>query len=144
MATLIQLDESSNYELTQYGILYVGRYVHQIVGATHNRRADFAIKVWDNTNRPNTCPEGKYTDFGRYGGPGRYLGPDNIGTDDPISVTTSAQAVIISSEPFPRTPQGERLRLGSMVRLVLPDGTPLGDFIIAEKALHDPHLTPAA
>lgn len=144
MTTLVYLDESSDYELTEYGIVYVGHNVHRITGAKHNRNASFALKVWDNTGRLNDCPEGRYTDFGRYGGPGKYIGPDNIGTDSPISVTTSAQAVIISATPIERTPEGTVLAVGEIVRLLLPDLTPLGDFVIAEKALHDPHLEPAA
>jgi hypothetical protein len=140
MTVTIHLTPASRYEAEQYNIRYRSKFVHRIRKARHNRNAQFLITVWDNTNRPNTCPEGKYTDFGRYGGPGKYLGPDNIGTDSEISVTTAAQAVVIAREPVARTPEGGTLEVGQVVTLRTPEGGFLGPYVIAEKNLHDPHL----
>jgi len=143
MPIIIGLRQSTDYEATQYDIVYRSAAVHRIRKAKHNRNALFRITVWNNTNRPNTCPEGKWTDFGRYGGPGKYLGPDNIGTDSEISVTTAAQAVVIASTPIARQAEGDTLEVGQLVLLQTPEGELMGPYTIAEKALHDPHLEPA-
>jgi hypothetical protein len=143
MPTIIDLSPASRYEVETYNIRYRSKFVHRIRKARHNRNAQFLITVWDNRKRLNTCPEGKWTDFGRYGGPGKYLGPDNIGTDAEISVTTAAQAVIIASTPVARQAEGETLEVGQLVLLREPSGELLGPYTIAEKSLHDPHLEPA-
>lgn len=141
--TVVELAHSSRYDAEQYGVLYRSRFVHRIRKAKHNRNAEFVLTVWDNTSRINTCPEGKWTDFGRYGGPGKYLGPDNVGTDAEISVTTRAQAVVIALHPVTRQAEGAALEVGQRVMLRTPEGALSGPYVIAEKALHDPHLEPA-
>lgn len=142
MPVVIELEPSSRYERETYNILYVGKFVHKIKGAKHNRNADFSLRVWDNRNRLNDCPEGRYTNFGRYGGPGRYLGPDNVGTDQELSITATAEAVVIALHPLARKGNGDVLEIDQMVLFKIPDGGLLGPYKIAQKALHDPHFDP--
>jgi hypothetical protein len=136
---IVEFEPSSRYERETYNILYVGKFHHRVKGAKHNPRALFSVRVWDNTARPNDCPEGRWTDFGKYGGPGQYLGPDNLGTDQPLSVTMNAEAVVISAQPFARKGEGDTLAIGEVVTLNIPGGS-LGTWQLDQKALHDPHM----
>jgi len=140
---IIHVNHASRYEVEQYGILYRARCVHRIRGAKHNPRSQFSIKIWTNTVRPNPHPgEVRYTEFGARGGDGQYLDPNGKGTDDVFSVTTSAEATVISRTPLPRTPEGETLEIGDTVTFSLPSGLESGPWLIAQRALHDPHMEP--
>ena len=133
---------STDYEESVYGILARATHDHRIKGAKHNRRARFMITVWDNTIRPNPHPgEVKYLQYGSIGGDGQWLDPHNRGTDDEISVTTSAQATCITSSRVRTGPEeGVELAIDQTVMLRLPGGEELGPYVIRQKALHDPHL----
>jgi hypothetical protein len=143
MPTIIELDRSSDYECSTYGIEYVSRHVHKIQGAKHNPRSDFSLKVWNNTDRLNPHPGVvKWNDFGSIGGDGKYLDPGNQATDEARSVTTSAEAIVISAHPISRKALGELLSVGDTVYLREPGGALLGPYVIAQRSLHDPHLEP--
>jgi len=130
-----------------YGILFSSVNVHVIRGAKHNKFAPHRIKVWCNIFRKNPHPgEVKWTNFGSIGGDGEYLDPNNRGTDDPITVTTSAEATCITSDGRNTGTEasgqvyGLMLTVGDPVMLVLPDGTEHGPYVIRQRPLHDPHL----
>lgn len=143
--TVIDLRLSTDYEASMYDIIYRSAAVHRIRKARHNPGASFLVTVWNNANRPNPHPgEVRWNSVGSIGGDGQYLDPNNRGTDETISVTTAAQAVVITSSPMKRDPEGETLEVGQTVWLRLPEGGVLGPFIIAQRALHDPHLEPVS
>lgn len=127
-----------------YGIVFRSAADHHINGAKHNRGALFEITVWLNVFRPNPHPVAVWKGVGMIGGPGKYLGSDNKGTDEPYSVTTSAQASVISAHPIERTPVGATLKIGQAVILKLPNhrGDELGPFIVTDRMMADPHLVP--
>lgn len=128
-----------------YGIAFRSTADHHIEGARHNPGSLFTVTVWLNVFRSNPFPEkAQWRGVGMVGGPGKYLGADNKGTDEPYSVTTSAQASVLSAHPIERTPIGDNLKVGGSVVLVLPDHTELGPFVIAQGSLADPHMVAVA
>lgn len=143
MPLVIELEPASRYERETYNILYVGRFLHRIRGAKHNRGAQFRLTVWDNRKRPNDCPWGRWTSAGRYGGPGAYLGPDNQGTDDELTITASAEAVVLSASRIVTKAEGSELEIGQLVLFGIPGGELLGPYKVAQRALHDPYFEPA-
>lgn len=134
----------------RYGVAFRGANVHHIIGAKHNRYAPHRIIVWTNVQRPNPHPgETRWTDFGSIGGDGKYLDPHNHGTDDPITVTTSAESTVIAGRSSTGSSEsgqvfGIELHIGDHVLLRTPNGSELGPYVIEQKPLHDPHLTPIA
>jgi hypothetical protein len=140
---VIELDRSSDYECSTYGIEYVGRFVHEIIGARHNPHSSFRIKVWNNTDRLNPHPGvTKWNDWGSIGGDGKYLDPGNRATDEIRTVTTSAEAVVIAAHPIDRKAMGTTLTIGDTVYLREPGGALLGPYVIEQRPLHDPHFEP--
>ena len=129
-------------EPNTYGLAYRSAADHKIQGAKHNRGANFQINIWINVFRPNPHPVAVWKGVGMIGGPGKYLGADNKGTDQPYSVTTTAQASVISARPIFYGAVGEGLKLGQSVMLRLPSGVELGPFVVTDRAMSDPELVP--
>jgi hypothetical protein len=131
-----------------YGIMFESKYVHTVKGS-RNREYPHRIKIWANMFRKNPHPgEIRYTDFGSIGGEGKYLDPQNRGTDEPVSVLMSAEAIVITNSGSNTGTiasgqvYGEDLAMGDTVTLKLPNGTIHGPYVIEARPLHDPHLTP--
>lgn len=144
MPLVIELEPVSRYHAETYNMLYEGKFLHRIKGAKHNRNAQFRLTVWDNTKRLNDCPEGKWNNMGRYGGPGKYLDPHNIGTDEELTITSNAESVVISAQPIRGKREGSELEIGQLVLFGIPDGSLIGPYKIDQKPLHDPHFAPQA
>lgn len=138
----IQMVEATVNE-ARYGIAFRSASDRKIKGAKYNRHASFTITIWLNVFRPNPHPVAVWKGVGMIGGPGKYLGADNKGTDEPYSVTASAQAAVISNRPGLGGQLGEEISIGQAVVLVLPDGTELGPFIVTDRRMADPYLVPS-
>lgn len=151
MTTIIDLRAATAYEADSYGITARSSYVYLITGkGLHNRNSPHRITVWDNTVRPNPHPgQTRWTEFGQIGGDGQYLDPNNKGTDEPVSVTTSAEATVITAhgantgtEASGQVYADETLTVGETVRLRHPDGTLSGPYVVTTRPLADPDLVP--
>ncbi len=90
----------------------------------HNRHSDHVVKVWQNRERD-----------------GQLIDPHGRPTTDSHSVTTSAQATVITAHPALRNqqPVGPALAVGQLVRLTV-NGYPLGTYRIEAGRLSDPVL----
>ncbi len=151
----VELVPASEYDTREYGILYNSRDSFAFTGADiHNRNSQHVLKVWSNAIRPNVGPLYGPDAPGPMGygkiGPGAYVDPHRKGTDSLHSYTWSPQPVVIMAAhygpEFRRGParSAHTLRLGSVVRLIAPNGHTLGTFTCEAKRLHDPHLTPVS
>ncbi len=146
---LISLAPGSDYDRERYGITHHSTHVFRVTGkGVHNRSHPHRVQVWDNTLRPNTDPD-RLTEFTGRVGPGAYLDPQGKGTDSPITVTTSAEAVAVTNDGRTTGTEAsgqvwapETVAIGDFVALVYPDGTMSDPYRLTARPLGDSGLTP--
>jgi hypothetical protein len=111
-AVTLTLRPASDYDRTQYGLLFESVETVDVVGpAAYNRFHPHRAEVWE---RPE-CTGGFHT---------REL---------------SAESVVISDHPYDRSPVAGVVRGGDVVRLVYPDGSHL-DVTVTALFVRDPAL----
>ncbi|GIE98951.1 hypothetical protein [Paractinoplanes rishiriensis] len=148
---LIGMLPGSDYDRTTYGITHRSAHVFRVTGTgVHNRCYPHRVQVWDNTGRPNTDP-GRFTEFTGRVGPGAYIDPCGKGTDTPVTVTTSAEAVAVTNngtntgtEASGQVYAPETIAMGDVVILVYPGGLLSEPYVLTARPLGDPRLTPLA
>ncbi len=143
--TTIALSAATANEST-YGILYRSA-PYSLRGSglegprLRNPGHPHVVTVW--ANKPNDNPDARvgYPDSSETSrrGEGRFVGPNGHGTDDEITVTLDAGAVIIDGKAHPRA---GTLTLGETVELTF-DGDSLGEFVVTARYLADPVLVAA-
>jgi hypothetical protein len=151
MTILITLLPGSDYDRERYGITHRSEHVYRVAGkGVHNRSHPHRIQVWDNTVRPNSDPD-RLTEFTGRVGPGAYIDPQGKGTDDPITVTTSAESIAITNsgrntgtEPSGQVYAPQTLTIGDYVVLTYPDGWLSQPYVLTARPLGDPGLAPLA
>jgi hypothetical protein len=127
--TTVNLVPASKYERETYGILLVSETEHDFVGrGIHNRHHGHILQVWE--NKPLYIGD----EAERF-----YRDPRGGTTPERFSYLWSPQAVVISAHPGKNVEQGEPLALGDTVTVAV-HGYPLGDFTVAARSLHNPHL----
>lgn len=149
--TLIEMTVGSDNDQT-YGIRLRSAHVYRISGkGTHNPNFPHRINVWDNTIRPNTDPERFVPALGRKVGPGAFIDPHGHGTDDMLTVMTSAEATAITnngtntgSVASGQVYADTRLTIGDRVVLVFPDGGLSRVYTITARPLANPDLIPVS
>lgn len=149
--TKIQLRPAMQSETT-YGILYRSEFMYRVAGkGLHNPSSPHRITVWCNTGRPNPHPgEIRYTDFGAIGGDGAYLNPNNVATDDEITVLTGAESTVITNNgtntgtvAAGQVYAQDVLHVGNTVTLVTPGGDSK-EYVLTAIPLRDPVLIPVS
>lgn len=121
----IELKPADSYSTEHYGILFESVARYPMTGAgLHNRHHDHIVKLWENRERD-----------------GQLIDPHGRPTTDSHSVTTSAQAIVITAHPAMRNeqPRGEALAIGEVVQLTV-NGYPIGEYRIEAGRLSDPDL----
>ena len=126
--TTIRLAAAPVYRSEHYGVIYESITQHDVTGpGVHNRHHPHRVDVWENRlDRRDR----------EHGGTGQIVDPHGNVTTDRFSFLLSPQAVMITAHRRDDVaPQGETLRIGSLVRL-----PGFGVFRIAARPLHNPHL----
>ncbi len=145
MATVeIALKAATAYRTEHYGISFEGATLHNVTGrGVHNPSFPHSVTVWDNTVRPNSEPEFFNSFIGRKTGPGRYVDPSGRGTDNPTTIIFGSESVVISAVPDPdRKAYGSPIKINDTVRLILPNGDTMGEYVVTARFLDSPILVP--
>lgn len=135
-----------------YGICFRSVFVYRINGkGIHNPTFPHRINVWNNTSRLNSDPDRFSPAIGRKVGPGRYISPHGHGTDDMMTVTTSAESTAITNNgtntgtvASGQVYADRALTIGERIVLLLPGGSNSGPFVITARPCADPVLVPVA
>lgn len=136
---IIMLREATGYERESYGILYRSAIPYPLRGRyITNQGWRHTLTVWDNTKRPR---ESTPVQHHLQRMDGRFIDPSGYPTDEPISYTWGAEAVVISDPPQPRR-EGVPLTVGDTVWLQYPDMSLSVPMTLQGRSMRSATLTP--